>query len=158
MYTMDVLRRSVQNNDAPSVRILLRYYQHDINDSDSDGNTALILAACEHNIEIVRMLLKITHIDVNRRNNQGYTALMFASSKGGHIGIVRMLLNVQNTDMNLVDNEANTAIMFAAFLGDIEIVRAIASSSDLRMQNKYGKTALTYAIEGRHQDIICLLE
>ena len=81
------------------VRILLNKYSN-INKQDDDGNTLLMQAIQNNNLEIVKLLLQ-AGADVNIKDNQNLTALIIAialpiSSLGkikGNIKLVRTLID-----------------------------------------------------------------
>ncbi|KAH6902872.1 hypothetical protein BKA70DRAFT_1516985 [Coprinopsis sp. MPI-PUGE-AT-0042] len=50
--------------------------------STSSGRSALCLAACHNNVEMVELLLKLDGIDVNLQDEDGNTALMLAAGGG----------------------------------------------------------------------------
>jgi ankyrin repeat protein len=52
-----------------------------VNEKDTTGSTALVLAAIEGNTDIVDMLLKHPDISVNEKNGIGNSALHYASAR-----------------------------------------------------------------------------
>src|SRR5262249_28287441 len=50
---------------------------------NSDGNTALLRAACEGRAELARVLIAVG-ADVDIQNNDGYSALILAKRRGNH--------------------------------------------------------------------------
>ena len=61
----------------------------DLNKANKKGNTALMRAALNNNIEIVKILIK-KKADLNRTNRDGNTALKLAEREG-RAEIVRLL-------------------------------------------------------------------
>jgi ankyrin repeat protein len=66
---------AVYRNNVGIVRSLLDVEHLDVNASDHEGITPLLLAASEGYAELVRVLLQSGVIDVNARMYNGWTAL-----------------------------------------------------------------------------------
>jgi ankyrin repeat protein len=86
----DALIHAVRFGDVRAVRELLRS-PIDINKTDNNGCTALMLAARNGHPEIVCLLLEQPAIDLDVFNHHGETALMLADT-GNHPQIVLLLL------------------------------------------------------------------
>ena len=76
-----------------------------VNQSETAGNTALIMAALRGQSKVVEQLLKDQRVEVIQRNNFGQSALIIAASMK-HIDVVQLFLNdkrvkVNSTTMNL---------------------------------------------------------
>ena len=119
-----LLRVEVCINIADVVTFQLnksRYY----NSVDEFGNTLLMLAAKEGNIEIVRLLLNLNKkqsivgrwinpiVNINRKNDNGDTALMLASQYG-QLEVVNELLEEKNIDLDIKNISDKTAYDLAA--------------------------------------------
>lgn len=68
----------------------IKFGPYKINDKDSNGQTALMIAAAEGNKDVLTMLVEKYHADLNIKDIQGKTALMLAASVG-RMDIVRIL-------------------------------------------------------------------
>ncbi|NXJ13900.1 AN33B protein, partial [Odontophorus gujanensis] len=65
----------------------------DVNQQDTEGNTALMMAAQAGHITIVNYLLNyFPALDVERRDARGLTALMKAAVQGRHDCVTALLL------------------------------------------------------------------
>lgn len=73
----------------------------DINAKNTDGDTALIVAATDSYIEVVNLLLRSPGIDTNATNKRGDTALSAAIRKGGRPQTVRALAKAGAIVLNL---------------------------------------------------------
>jgi ankyrin repeat protein len=115
----------------------------DINTTDKDKNTALMIAAQKSNgLQLIKSLLK-KQPALNKQNNAGQTALMLAIR---YKNIETALLLLQHkADIEIVDNTGQTALMHAASLGLSEIVEELlAQGADSAKKDKKGKTALDH--------------
>jgi len=81
------------------VRLLLRE-EADIEASDSNGQTALLVAACQGDAAIVRLLLK-EYVDQEATDDDGKTALILAKS-GGHHTVAQMFDDDDDGDDELL--------------------------------------------------------
>ena len=64
----------------------------EVNAADKDGNTALIWAAANGEVEAVKELLRNEKVDVNAANKNGYTALILAAANG-KVEVVKVILD-----------------------------------------------------------------
>ena len=134
----------------------------DLNVTNKDGDTALILAVEAEHAEIVAALIDVpgkdgAAVDLNVVDTGGMTPLMIATSKN-HAQIVTMLLGARGkngaaVDLNMVNVHGNTALICAAYKGNAEIVRAQLGAPgkddvavDLNVVNMEGNTALISAV------------
>jgi ankyrin repeat protein len=81
----------------------------------------------------------------------------------GDIETVRLLLD-EGADVNAININGTramfgtTALMWSAYQGHTEIVKLLlAKGADKDAKDRYGWTALAFATEGRHPEIIELL-
>ena len=89
----------------------------EINQQESLGFTALILASKQGKKEIVRILIQHKNIDINQQDKLGYTARLWAFGNG-HTDIVQMLDDKVDKGMN-----NPFAIVPASFHGHRELVK-----------------------------------
>ncbi len=111
---------------AEAVQDLLKA-KANVNHADKNGNTALMFAAKNHDLDAVQLLLKTRGIDVNRANNDGNTALIVAlncvrtSYIPDHYGrerkqcedsqeIVKILFEAPGTNHHHVNKKGDTAV------------------------------------------------
>ena len=113
----------------------------DVNASDKDGVTALMVASFNGHSEAVNLLLS-KRADVNAKTSDyGQTALRLASQHG-HIEIVKLLL-AAHADINATDKDGKTALYWAVTTNEIDVVRElIASGADINIKDKSGETPL----------------
>jgi len=95
----------------------------DVNIPDHDGDTALMAASANDNIEIVRLLLEAGANPNIHKTPPIQTPLMTASARG-HIEIVRMLLDA-GAKVETLDEDGWSAIMYARAQDNMDIVEML---------------------------------
>lgn len=127
----------------------------DVNTTDAQGNTLLMISARTGNLVLLDSLLK-NRVNVNRRNRYGDTAMMLASMQG-HIEVVRQLAEHGAQ----IDGEGWTPLHYAIFRGSLELVQFLlgkGANVDAVAPNR--QTALMLAIiqTGKPEIVKLLLE
>ena len=124
---------------------------------DPDHRTPMMFAAFNGHTAVVGFFVEMG-AEVDNRDINGRTALMYASS-GPFEETVKLLLtkgaqvNVQGT------LEGFTALMTAAAEGQTEIVRRLLDhGADRSLEDKDGDTALSFARQKGHAEVVELLE
>ena len=131
--------------------------------SVSEGVKPLLLASWEgeKGVDVMRLLLD-GGADVEAADNHGFTALMGASCLGT-VEAMRLLLD-RGADINATDKGVDvgvrrTPLMCASDNGKVEAVRLLLDrGADINATDKDGKTALMFAVECKHMEIVRLLE
>lgn len=150
-----LLPDAVKQGNHAAVERLLRDHA-DVNEVQSDGSTALVLAADRGELEIVRLLIA-AGADVNAQNAFGATPLA-AACASGHGAIVRILLEAR-ADPNRTLLLGESPLMTAVDMADVGAVRALlehGANTELR-ESKSGQTALMWAAAESHSEIVRLL-
>jgi ankyrin repeat protein len=106
----DLLKREMSkgNPDLELIKDILAYTVVDINSKDSNGWTALMLAADWGKSKSVELLLNHPGIDVNVQTENGTTALMWVAYNENE-KVVELLLNHPGIDVNMQDRWGWTA-------------------------------------------------
>lgn len=148
--------------------------QHDadITVADSDGLSALHIAAMEGNTEFVSWLLEKSinfwrtnkhewrnRIDPNTRNNTGNTPLHLAASEG-HKDTVELLEQSSGDTRAAKDRPGNTALHLASEAGKEEVVEVLLtkmSRDTISCVNHDGQTALSLAADANAPAVVQLL-
>jgi ankyrin repeat protein len=118
----------------------------EINATDRDGNTALILACIGDQVETARILLD-HGADPERHGEEGLTALMLAS-KNNRVELVRLLIDRgANIGSRSFDKTENTALMIAASHGMKDTLRLLLDrGADIMDEDWCGQRAIHLAI------------
>ena len=141
------------NNEA--VEFLLQLETVNIDHTNEEGKTALMLACERGHEDIVHSLLS-AGANVDIQDNKGWTALMRAS-KHNHISIIHMLLQA-NANPHLTISDGSNAVMIASYYGNYEFVELLISKGvDYKYQREDGVTALMLACQNGHAQIVVLL-
>jgi len=124
---------------------------------ESEGRTPLMVAAFDGHRHVVSFLL-VEGADVDHRDGNGRTALMYASS-GPFVETVELLLDAgaEVDAQGLL--EGFTALMTAAAEGQLDVVQLLLDrGADPAIQDVDGDTALTFALENGHHEVVSLLQ
>jgi ankyrin repeat protein len=180
----DILHAANQNETDKVVDLLRRGM--DVNTSDMQGSTLLMIAARSGNASLTRFLLE-NRVNMERRNQYGDTALMLAAMQG-HKEIVELILErkpeinhsgwnplhyaafggrseiialllAAGADPNLKAPNAHTALMLAAKHGHLEAVRVLSGArADPAIRDPEEGTALDMARKAGNTDIAAFLQ
>jgi ankyrin repeat protein len=121
------------------------------------GSTALGLAVKNDRDAIVRLLLEYG-AEVEAINNDGETPLHDAAI-GGHLTVMEVLMVQGHANVDAQGSSGQTPLMNAAWKGEDEAVRMLVQKgADVKLKDVLGKTALDWAIYGRHKAVVQYLE
>ena len=141
-------------------QLLLNNKQCDVNAKDVNGNTALVYAAWNVQLEdgthvqCMKLLLNHPQIDLNARNKKGMNVLIAACRGGKRPDVVtQILLSDDRCNINQADDDGRTALMTAAILVTSEADAHARCTNmlldhpriDVNARDKYLRTALHYA-------------
>lgn len=134
----DILVAANQDDTVKVIDLLKRGM--DVNTADQSGNTLLIIAARNANLDLLDFLLR-NRSNVLKRNKYGDSAIMVAAFRG-HVPAVRRLLDAGAP----ADNDGWNALHYAAFGGHTEVLRSLVERGvDLDSTAPNGQTALMLA-------------
>lgn len=114
---------------------------------DSQGNTALHLAASRGNIKLVAFLVNNFNADLREQNKKGQTALHRIVARGDSNAVEEVLVmarkrfpNEVKKFVNCVDTNGDTALHYASMEENREIGEfLLRNSADRNIKNKNGK-------------------
>ena len=143
-----------QNSDLyyEKLEILLEHIA-DINQKNKLGQTALMVAIIYKNSKSVRLLLKY-NANVNINDNYGYMALCYATDK-----FIDILLE-NNATINNENKDGQTMLISVCqhnISDTYKIRKLLQNGANVDHKDKFGKTAIDYAIEHKNKFIVDLL-
>ncbi len=141
----DAFIKAAQNNDCSTIKKLLSYGA-DINTTNSEGVTALMLAIGNRYTDAIQCLLSNPDIAINQQDNTGMTALMLAAVIN-NCRIIRILL-AHGADINKANFKGQTALILAVLRGNTNAVKRLLSNPNLAIdqQDNKGYTALMVSL------------
>ena len=116
---------AVDDDDVGALNEALREGA-DVNGKDSEGHTALVLAAKEGSTKILQVLLAVPGIEKDARDSAGWTALMWGAYNGNGL-IVQDLINA-GADATVKDSKGRTALMLASSESHTGVVESLKDS------------------------------
>ena len=146
------LATAARNGDVAAVRAQIAAGA-DVNESESDGSSALLWAAYQSSPELVALLLE-RGADPNRANEFGVTPLLQAS-RNGDVATMRALLD-GGADVARAVRDGETPLMAAARTGSAEAVNLLLErgSDPNGAETLGGQTALMWAAAEGHLPVV----
>lgn len=180
----DEILDAAERGDSQAVVSLLQRGM-DINTTDRDGNTLLMIAARTGNLELMGFLVS-NRAAINPRNRFGDTAILLAAIKGSVVGVemlhtggaqldtsgwtaLHYAVFSESTDLvewllkkgSKIDARApngHTALMLAAKQGKLAQVKLLVDAdADMDLEDFDGKSALALAKAGNHDEVVAFL-
>ena len=140
--------------DRELIKLLLKQGIN-INCTNSDGATALMLAVFNSHHNIASFLIK-NQIDVNTQDQGGFNALMLAcEAQSAHINTIKQIIE-KGANINSESNRSSTALMAAAKSGHLDIVKLLVDKgAEINATNTdHNITSLIWAANEGHIDIV----
>lgn len=141
------------NGDVVRIKQLLTAGAH-ANAIDEWGNTPLLNAAREGQVESARLLLN-AGAEIDGRG--GAMPPLAAAALRGHVSLVRLLLR-NGARVNAVGANGLTAIMNAVKLNQPEVARVLLEGgANTRVRDRDGQTLLGVAVHANFSEMLALL-
>jgi len=172
-------------NDYDLVKQIIDEKQVDINDTNEDGETSLLIASRKGHLPICELLinngsnvndvnkqgetplhLALRHLpvcellirngaDINHKNMDEETPLLIASQLGNRLACELFIRN--NADVNSVDKYRQTSLHWASLKGHLSICELlIINGANVNYEDEYGRMPLHLASENNHF-LVCKL-
>ncbi|KAL7790944.1 hypothetical protein V8C37DRAFT_410556 [Trichoderma ceciliae] len=130
----------------------------DIEAAGESGVTPLLVASASQHIDVARLLLD-EGAEMEAAGENGITPLLAAATVGC-IDMVRLLLD-RGANIEAVDENGITALMIAAANGNVALARLLLATGKNNLDatdEEFGNTAMDWAVEKGHEDIVKLLQ
>ena len=134
--------RALDNGHIECVKILLEKYL--INDQDKNGNTILMAAIRNNNVELAKIALG-KFADVTVLNNKGESALFIALKKNNPQ--LLEIFDLATENLNFQTNNGTSLPMICVKVGNHTAMSQVVTDSNVNLIDDKGKTALYYACE-----------
>ncbi|MGH1438875.1 MAG: ankyrin repeat domain-containing protein [Cellvibrionaceae bacterium] len=135
---------AVYNGDIDQVAALIKEGT-DLSQHDSNGRSALHIAAFQSHDETVKLLVK-AGVDINALDNDFYDVITIAAV-ANDIELTQLALTLGGNSHNITSPYDGTALIAAAHLGHLEVVNTlIHAKAPLDHVNNLGWTALIEAV------------
>ena len=127
----------------------------DVNAKDTEGRTALLMAAALGYVEHSTLLLD-HHANIEISDSSSTTPLIIAAAEG-HLKIFQLLLD-RGANINAKDEKGRDSLSYAAHNGFEEVVKLLlAFKADPNTVDTGGRPPLQYAANRGHERIVKLL-
>jgi TonB family protein len=152
------LMRAIRDTDKKAFKSLLD--QADVNASDDQGWTALMLAVRVAEPSFVKALLK-KGAEVNIKSKDELTPLLVTAqyAKDAMAKEIAKILIEHKADVNAKGEDGITALMQAARYGDLKLIKLLLEKgAKLNDEDNHHATALTYAMRSKSQATLDFLK
>lgn len=152
-YENTPMIRAVMKNDIGAIKRLIKQGE-DINESDENGSTPLLVASDYGYQKIIKYLIEECNVDIDKVDNDGDNPLMVASFKG-HLNIVRYFVEECKMDINHRNNDGETPLIQASAQGNLEVVKYLVEhGAKVNDRINYGHTTLMGASICGHLEVV----
>jgi uncharacterized protein len=154
---MTALMKAVKSNDVARVKELIQQGGN-INASDTNGDTPLVMAAYEGCTEIVKLLLEagadVTVVDPGMK-----ATALHAAAYAGRTEVAKLLIAYQIDIDKQGPYNGYTALHDALWQNHIETAKVIIEAgANLTLKSHDGQTPLEFARARKQGEIVALLE
>ena len=147
---------AIRTGNLALIKRLLHEGAASIKDTDPDGKTAVIYAACTGHLDIVKWMITEGGARADEIDNDERTCLLGAA-KNGKLDVVKWLLNEGYSDISERNVDEMTCLLNAAWYGRLNIVQWLIEEnveSVLEKTTREGMTALHLAAKGGHLNVV----
>jgi len=122
----------------------------EVDKPNSYGETPLMMASIDGDLEMVKTLVEKSKADVNK---SGWNPLMYACSKG-QLEVAKYLVQ-HGAEVNTTSPNGSTPLMMAAMSGNEYVVKYLLDQgADLKLRNSLGYSAIDMAAQYDHPWIV----
>lgn len=149
------LSKAVSKQSVPTIRALIDGGA-DVNMKNSYGHSLLVDAITHYrrpDLSVVKVLVD-SGVNIHSVDKQGKSLGHFLSSSRKNIEAIDLLVDL-GLDINVFSLASYTPLMNASYNGDIKAVKwALSKGAKPNLTNKYGNSALHYAIKNNKFNVI----
>lgn len=128
----------------------------DLNQTDTEGWSPILIAASRGDLALIRFLVEIAGSDVRAKNNSKTTSLMLAASSGS-LEVCRYLLD-RGANVDAKSSRGLTALMHGVSSGKLELAKLLVErGADTQVIDSFGTNALAYATTTTMKDYLVSL-
>ena len=147
-----LLKEAAINNNLKEFKTLLKRVHYTV--KDKNGANILMYAAMSPETDIIRYLLETYPymLQIDQKDDNGANVLMYAAMGSG-TKVMQYLLNTYPPKFQIKQTDQNqkTLLMYATEKDNVQAVEFLMKGVNINEQDKYGQTALNYAI--RHGSV-----
>lgn len=142
------LLMAIREPSPKVINALLAAPKLDLNALNSKGESPLMLAAFNGDLELARQMVS-KGADVNKT---GWTPLHYAATKG-HLALISLFLE-NHAYIDAESPNGSTPLMMASMYGTPEAVKLLLDEgADALLRNQQGLTAIQFAQRANRQDV-----
>lgn len=146
---------ALEYDHMPVAEILINFNPKLLNVYDDEGNTPMLFATKNNNLEFIK-LLTTNGVDINVPDKTGFTPLMYAIKYSDRRVISYLINNGSNLEVR--NNQGQTALMIAVENNDYDTTKMLVSKkADVNARDIYGTTPLMFAVKNDNVKIAKLL-
>jgi len=132
---------AVKDNSSKVIDYLTNLPGIDVNLANKSGETPLMIASIEGNLQVVKYLVLTKKADIN---NSGWTPLQYACTRG-QLEVAQFLV-ANGAKVNALSPNNSTALMMSVMSGNEYLVKFLLDNgADLKVRNQQGLTAIDFA-------------
>ena len=140
------LMYAVDNNCSNEVLQAIIDHGADVNASNKNNYTALMIAREQKHVDAIHVLLK-AGFNTNIVDEDGWTCLMYAVDNNCSNEVLQAIID-HGADVNATNKRNCTALMLACEKGDVDAIHVLLKAgSDTNIVNEDGLTCLMYAVD-----------
>ena len=150
---------AINNNEAPTVKYIMKNYPTLINEPDNEGLTPVTHAFVLGNEDVVDLFVANKEVNYNLKDKIDGSTTFLSTVVTSNPKLLKILLKKKVVDIQSPTLKGETPLMRAINLGNEEVIKVLLDSgANIAVKNKKGQDALDYAKNQKDYDIMKLVE